>query len=94
MTYIEFKNEFLRKHSDSEYSKHTSPMDEHGAYVSTYIFTDGAVLSETNRTLEELAEAEVEVKGVKVQLSQMVRLMETLVWDTDSKEFRTFYERW
>lgn len=94
MTYIEYKNEFLRKHSDAEYNKHTSPMDDHGAYCSTYIFTDGAILSETNRTIEELAEAEVEVKGVKVQLCQTVRLMETLVWDTDTKEFRYFYERW
>ena len=94
MNYIDYKNEFIKRHNDSDWSVHTSPMDDYGQYVKNYIFTDGATLTEVNRPVYEMVEVEVEVKGGKVKIKQEVKVMETEVWNTDDSKSVKFYERW
>lgn len=90
MTYIEYKNAFIKKHNEADWTVHTSPMDEYGQYCKNYIFTDGAVLTEINRPVYETAE--VEVKGVKVEVT--IKLMETEAWNTDDAKSVKWYEKW
>ena len=90
MTYIEYKNAFIKKHNSADWTVHTSPMDEYGQYCKNYIFTDGAVLTEINRPVYETAE--VEVKGVKVEVT--IKLMETEAWNTDDAKSVKWYEKW
>ena len=90
MTYIEYKNAFIKKHNSADWTVHTSPMDEYGQYCKNYIFTDGATLTEINRPVYETAE--VEVKGVKVEVT--IKLMETEAWNTDDAGSVRFYEKW
>lgn len=90
MTYIEYKNAFIKKHNNADWTVHTSPMDEYGQYCKNYIFTDGAVLTEINRPVYETAE--VEVKGVKVEVT--IKLMETEAWNTDDAKSVKWYEKW
>jgi len=94
MTYIEYKHAFIKKHSKADWTVHTSPMDEYGQYTKVYVFTDGAQLIEVNRPVWETAEAEVEVKGIKVKLREDVKLFETEAWNTDDATSVKFYERW
>lgn len=90
MTYIDYKNAFIKKHSEADWTVHTSPMDEYGQYCKNYIFTDGAVLTEINRPVHETVE--VEVKGVKIEVE--VKLMETEAWNTDDVKSVKWYEKW
>lgn len=90
MTYIEYKNAFIKKHNEADWTVHTSPMDEYGQYCKNYIFTDGAVLTEINRPVVEIVK--VEVKGVEVEVE--VKLMETEAWNTDDAKSVKWYEKW
>jgi hypothetical protein len=65
-----------------------------GGYVKTYVFGDGAVLTEVNRPVYETAKATTEVKGVKVVIEKEVKLMETEAWNTDDAKSVRFYEEW
>lgn len=65
------KFEFL--HEADDWKVETSPMNEYGVYVKTYVCSNGNVLTEVNRPVYE--EAEVEVKGVKVPVQ--VKLFES-----------------
>ena len=94
MTYLEYKKAFIENHKKADWTVHTSPMDEYGQYVKNYLFTDGAVLTEVNRPVYETAEAEVEIKGIKIKLTQQIKLMETEAWNTDDAKSVKFYERW
>lgn len=94
MTEHEYKMAFIKKHSKADYTVETSGMDEYGTYVKTYIFTDGAQMTQVNRPVWETAEAEVEVKGIKVKISEQIKLMETELWNTDNATSVKFYERW
>ena len=94
MTYIDYKNAFIKKHNKADWTVHTSPMDENGQYVKNYVFTDGATLTEINRPVWETVEVETEVKGVKVTIKQDVKLFETEAWNTDDARSVKFYERW
>lgn len=90
MTYIEYKNAFIKKHNEADWTVHTSPMDEYGQYCKNYIFTDGAVLTEINRPVVETVK--VEVKGVEVEVE--IKLMETEAWNTDDAKSVKWYEKW
>lgn len=90
MTYIEYKNAFIKKHNEADWTVHTSPMDEYGQYCKNYVFTDGAVLTEINRPVVETVK--VEVKGVEVEVE--VKLMETEAWNTDDAKSVKWYEKW
>lgn len=92
--YLDYKRDFIRKHSKADWSVHTSPMDEYGQYTKIYVFTDGAQLTEINRPVWETATAEAEVKGIKVTLTEEVKLMETEAWNTDDATSVKFYEKW
>lgn len=94
MTYLDYKRAFIQKHSDADWTVHTSPMDEYGQYVKNYLFTDGATLTEVNRPVWEEVEVEVEVKGIKVTIKDTIKLMETEAWNTDDAKSVKFYERW
>lgn len=94
MTYIEYKNAFIKKHSKADWSVHTSPMDEYGQYVKNYIFTDGATLTEVNRPVVETVTVETTVKGIPITIHQDVKLMETEAWNTDDARSVKFYEYW
>ena len=69
--YSKKKLEFLKEADD--WKVETSPMDEYGTYVKTYICSNGNVLTEVNRPVYETVE--VEVKGVKVKVQ--VKLFES-----------------
>lgn len=69
--YSKKKIEFLYESDD--WKVETSPMDEYGTYVKTYICTNGNVLTEVNRPVYETVD--VEVKGVKTQVQ--VKLFES-----------------
>lgn len=93
-TYIQYKNEFIKRHNDAEWTVHTSPMDEYGQYYKMYTFTDGATLTEVNRPVYREVEAEAEVEGIKVKIRDMVKLFETEAWNTDEPMSVKFYEEW
>ena len=93
MTNLEYKNAFIQKHSKSDWRVETSPMDNDGKYVKTYIFEDGAQLVEVNRPVYETVEIETEVKGVKVVLKETVKLFETECWNTDNAKSVKWYEK-
>lgn len=79
--YEKAKIAFLHRHDD--WTVETSPMDEYCCYHKTYVCTDGAVWNEVNMPVWETAEAEVEVKGVKVKIQKDVKLFCTEGWSTD-----------
>ena len=94
MTYIEYKNNFIKKHNKADWTVHTSLMDEYGQYVKNYIFTDGATLTEVNRPVFETVKVKAEVKGIEVEIEDTIKLMETEAWNTDDATSVRFYERW
>lgn len=94
MTYIDYKHDFIKKHNKADWTVHTSPMDEYGQYTKSYVFTDGATLTEINRPVWETVRATVEVKGIQVEIEEQVKLMETEAWNTDDAKSVKFYERW
>lgn len=92
-TYLNYKRAFIQKHSKADWSVDTSPMMQDGGYVKTYIFTDGAVMTEVNRPVWETVEVQVEVKGIPVTIKQEVKLFETEAWNTDNATSVKFYEK-
>ena len=60
-------------HEADDWKVETSPMDEYGKYVKTYICDNGNVITEVNRPIYETVD--VEVKGVKTQVQ--VKLFES-----------------
>lgn len=91
-TYRADKESFLKKHPD--WTVDTSSMDEYGRYYKTYTGADGAIFTEEMYPTYETAEAEVELHGVKVTLSESVKFMRTEYYSTDDSESRYYYERW
>lgn len=85
--YDEKKVEFL--HEAGDWRVETSPMDEYGVYVKTYICSNGNVLTEVNRPVYE--QVTVEVKGVKVDVQ--VKLLESEMWTNKWSSVFT-YESW
>ena len=94
MTEHEYKQAFIKKHSKADWRVETSSLDQYGGYVKTYIFTDGAVLTQVNRPVWETARVFTEVKGVDVVLEKDVKLMETECWNTDDATSVKWYEKW
>lgn len=92
MTYSEYKKNFIEKHKKADWTTETSPMRQDGTYVKTYVFSDGAVMTEVNRPVWRTAEAEVEVEGIKVTIRKDVKLFETEAWNTDNATSVKFYE--
>lgn len=80
--YEQKKIEFL--HEADDWRVETSPMDEYGTYVKTYVCSNGNVLTEVNRPVYETAE--VEVKGIKVPVQ--VKLFESEMF---SNKFGSVY---
>lgn len=60
-------------HRADDWKVETSPMDEYGTYVKTYICDNGDVITEVNRPVYETVD--IEVKGVKTQVQ--VKLFES-----------------
>lgn len=92
MTYSEYKRNFIEKHKTADWTTETSPMRKDGTYVKTYVFSDGAVMTEVNRPVWRTAEAEVEVEGIKVTIKKDIKLFETEAWNTDNAKSVKFYE--
>lgn len=92
MTYLDYKRNFIKKHSKADWTTETSSMDEDGKYVKYYNFTDGAQLIEVNRPVWETVEVEAEVKGIKIMIKQEIKLFETEAWNTDDATSYKFYE--
>lgn len=91
LTEGQIKLDFARKHGGAEVFTSAFANEQ---YVKTYIAEDGATMIEVVRTVWEKAEAEVEVKGVKVKLEKDVKLIETEIWSTDDATSKKFYEPW
>ena len=60
-------------HEANDWKVETSPMDEYGTYVKTYICDNGNIITEVNRPVYETVD--IEVKGVKTQAQ--VKLFES-----------------
>lgn len=90
--YEKAKIDFLHRHDD--WRVETSPMDKYSCYHKTYICTDGAVWNEVNTPVWEKAEAEVEVRGIKVKIQQDVKLFYTEGWSTDDARSICCYEEY
>ena len=87
MTNHEYKMNFLKKHGD--WKVETSPMNEYGNYVKTYICEDGAQLTEVNGPHYETVT--FEVRGVK--FTESVKLFKTECWNTDDVKSVFWYEK-
>lgn len=94
MNALDHKNQFIMKHGKSEWKVHTSPLRQDGSYCKTYAFGDGAVMTEINRPVYEEVSAEATVRGIKVTITETVKLMETEIWHTDDAKSVKSYERW
>ena len=94
MNFLDYKHNFILKHRTADWSVDTSPMDKYGKYVKTYIFSDGAIMVEVNRPVWRKAEAEVEIEGVIVKISEDVKLLETEAWTNEDPNSVKFYEKW
>lgn len=93
-SYLDYKRAFIQKHQKADWTVKTSPMRQDGTYVKTYIFSDGAVMTEVNRPVWRTAEAEVEVEGIKVTIKQDIQLFETEAWNTDNATSQKWYEKY
>ena len=93
MTNNEYKLAFIRKHDKGDWHVDTSPMDEYGRYVKTYVFSDGAQLTEVNEPHYETALVEYEVRGVKFSETKTVKLFRTECWNTDDAKSVVWYEK-
>ena len=94
MTLHEYKNNFIKTHAKADWHVETSPLREDGSYVKTYIFDDGATLTEVNRPVYESVDVKTTVKGIPVIVHDEVKLLETECWNTDDATAVKFYERW
>ena len=90
MTHQEYIHNFLQKHGKKDWHVETSPMDEYGRYVKSYICEDGGLLTEVNGP--KWVSTQVTVKGVTCRVD--VKLMESECWNTDNAESVFFYEKW
>lgn len=94
MTEIEYKKAFIKKHNKADWKVETSGMDEYGGYIKTWIFTDGAQMTEVNRPVWETVEVEVSTKCGPVKITEDIKMLETELWNTDDAKSVKFYERW
>lgn len=94
MTHTEYIQDFIKKHSKSDWQVITSYLTEDGGYTKTYVFDDGATLTEVNRPVYEKVEVKTTVKGIPVVISDYVKLFESECWNTDNAKSVKFYERW
>lgn len=80
---------FFRKHK-SEWTLHTSPMDEYDTYTKVYVFEDGAIWCE--RMSPETVKITVEVNKAFVDVK--VKMLKTEFWssETCSKYYYEQYE--
>lgn len=89
MTNAEYKKAFIRKHGKGDWHVDTSSMDEYGRYVKTYIFEDGAQMTEVNGP--EYVTETVEIKGAKVDVT--VKMFVSECWNTDDAKSVKWYEK-
>ena len=95
-TFAEFDKEytaFARKHNaKAERREYTSLAN--GIIRKTICWSDGATWWEVTETeLSEKVEAEVEIHGIKVRISERVPLRKTEYWSTESGTSKYYYER-
>ena len=86
--YVNEKQVFFNKHHN-DFRCETSSMDEYGRYYKTYVFADNAIWYETMSPTYEIAE--VEIKLVKVQVE--VKMLRTEFWNTDDANSKFYFEK-
>lgn len=72
--YEKVKSAFFKKHPDWVLT--TSPIDSSGTYTKTYTAEKNSAFYEVFRPVIKHVSAEVEVKGIKVKISDDVKLLE------------------
>ena len=92
MTALTYKSAWIKAHNKADWKVETSPMDEYGRYVKTYIFSDGFQLIEVNEPSYETVSIDYEVRGVKFHEDKSVKLFRTEIWTTESSS-EIFYEK-
>lgn len=92
MTALTYKGLWIKAHNKANWKVETSPMDEYGRYVKTYIFDDGFQLTEVNEPAYETVNLDYEVRGVKFHEEKQVKLFRTEIWTTESSS-ELFYEK-
>lgn len=92
MTALTYKSAWIKAHNRADWKVETSPIDEYGRYVKTYIFSDGFQLTEVNEPAWEEVEIDYEVRGVKFHETKSVKLFRTEIWTTESAS-EIFYEK-
>ncbi len=92
MTLNEYKNAFIRRHSKSDWTVKTGGLDENGKYVKTYVFEDGAELTEVSDYVYEEHISEICTHGVTARFLNVVHLFRVECWNTDDSRSVFFYE--
>lgn len=93
MTEIEYKSAFIKKHRNADWKVVTSPMDEYDRYSKTYIFSDGAQMTEVNEPVWEEVEISYTVRGIEFHETKKVKLFRTEIWTTETPSI-FFYEKY
>lgn len=93
MNELQYKSLLIKSHNKADWKVETSPMDEYGRYVKTYIFSDGFQIIEVNEPAYEEVELDYEVRGVKFHEKKSVKLFRTEIWTTESSS-EIFYEKY
>lgn len=86
--YVNEKKAFFNKHHN-DFRCETSSMDEYGRYYKNYVFADNAIWYETMSPTYEIAE--VEIKLVKVQVE--VKMLRTEFFNTDNASSKYYFEK-
>ena len=86
--YVNEKQVFFNEHHN-DFRCETSSMDKYGRYYKTYVFADNAIWYETMSPTYEIAE--VEIKLVKVQVE--VKMLRTEFWNTDDANSKFYFEK-
>ena len=90
MTALDYKREFIRRHS-SDWRVETSPINEYGNYVKTYLFADGATLTEVNGSCWRDV---VWTSDDGRKETRREQYWCTEIWHTDDAASRKWYERY
>ena len=93
MTNHEYKQGFITRHGRGDWRVYTSPLED-DRYVKTYVFADGAQLTEVNGPCYEKVDVEFEVRGVKFKKTETVKLFRTECWNTDDATSVFWYEKY
>lgn len=91
-TYETDKLNFFRKQNYG-HTRYTTPLTN-GEYHTNFIFENGAVYYEHCSTVYETVSVNTIVKGVKVTLTQNVKLFRVEYWTSEDAHSKFYYSKY